>query len=79
MTQAIAAVVVVLLVATVSLVVWLSTARKKQVEAEAATKVLTGAHEVQREGNKIMAEPVADERHWFHVARDRVRAHRNRS
>lgn len=79
MTQAIAAVVVTLFVAVVSLVVWLSTARKKQVEAETATKALTGAHEVQREGNKVMAEPVADEAAWLDAAWDRVRDHGDRS
>lgn len=79
MTQAIAAVVVTLLVAVVSLIVWLSTARKKQVKAEAATAALTGAHEVQREGNKVMAEPVADELAWIDAARDRLRNGSDRS
>lgn len=79
MTQAIAAVVVTLLVAVVSLIIWLSTARKKQVQAEAATKALTGAHEVQREGNKVMAEPVADELAWIDAARDRLRDGSDRS
>lgn len=79
MTQAIAAVVVTLLVAVVSLIIWLSTSRKKQVQAEAATKALTGAHEVQREGNKVMAEPVADELAWLAAARQRLRDRRDRS
>lgn len=79
MTQAIAAVVVTLLVAVVSLIIWLSTARKKQVQAEAVTKALTGAHEVQREGNKVMAEPVADELAWIDAARDRLRDGSDRS
>lgn len=79
MTQAIAAVVVTLLVAVVSLIVWLSTSRKKQVQAEAATKALTGANEVQREGNKVMAEPVADELAWIDAARDRLRDSGDRS
>ena len=79
MTQAIAAVVVTLLIAVVSLVVWLSTARKKQVEAEAATAALKEAGKVQREGNKIMAEPVADELAWLTRARKRLLDVRNRS
>ena len=73
MTQAIAAVVVTLLVLIIALAVWLATARKKQVQAEAATKALTGAHEVQHEGNKVMAEPVADEDAWLAAARERAR------
>ena len=79
MTQAIAAVVVTLLVAVVSLIIWLSTSRKKQVQAETATKALQGAHEVQREGNKVMAEPVADELAWLDSARDRLRDSGDRS
>lgn len=73
MTEAIATIVVLLLLFVIILSVWLSTARKKQVQAETATKALTGANEVQREGNKVMAEPVADELAWLAAARDRLR------
>lgn len=79
MTQAIAAVVVTLLVAVISLAIWLATARKRQVQAETATKALTGAQEAQHAGNKVMAEPVADESAWLDAARDRVRDDRHRS
>ena len=79
MTEAIATIVVLLLLFVIILSVWLSTARKKQVQAEAATKALTGAQEVQREGNKVMAEPVADELAWLRTTRDRVRDDRDQS
>lgn len=79
MTQAIAAVVVTLLVLIIALAVWLATARKKQVQAETATKALTGAQEVQHAGNKVMAEPVADESAWLAATRDRVRDDSDRS
>lgn len=79
MAQAVAALVVTLVAAVVALIVWLSTARKKQVQAETATKALTGAKEIQREGNKVMAEPVADELAWIDAARDRLRDNGDRS
>jgi beta-lactam-binding protein with PASTA domain len=79
MTQVIAAVVVALLVAVVSLIVWLSTARKKQVQAEAVSEALKGAKEVQSVGNKVMAEPVADELAWLVAARQRLRDRRDLS
>ena len=79
MTQAIAAIVVTLLVTVVSLAVWLSTSRKKHVQAETATKALQGAKEVQNAGNKVMAEPVADELAWLVAARQRLRDARDRS
>lgn len=79
MIQAIAAVAVVLLIAVVSLVIWVSASRKKQVQAEVATKALTGAQEFQREGNKVMAEPVADELAWIDAARERMRNDSNQS
>lgn len=79
MTQAIAAVIVTLFVALVASIIWVSISRKKQVQAETATKALKGAKEVQHEGNKVMAEPVADELAWLAAARQRLRDARDRS
>lgn len=79
MTQAIAAVIVTLFVALVASIIWVSISRKKQVQAEEATKALKGAKEVQHAGNKVMAEPVADELAWLAAARQRLRDARDRS
>lgn len=73
MTQAIATIVALLILFVVILSVWLATARKQKIQAEAATKALEGAQELESAGNKVMAEPVADEPAWIAGARERLR------
>lgn len=55
----------VLLVGLVAAIFWLSKARKAQAVAETKTDALEGALELKHEGDKIMAEPVADESAWI--------------
>ena len=66
-----------LIVAIIVLVVWLSRSRSSEVKAKVESKELKQAQENRREGDQIMAEPVADEDSWLASARARV-AHKLR-
>lgn len=61
-----------LLAALIATIVWLSKSRKAQVRAEATSDALKIAKELRHEADKVMAEPVADERAWLRRVRDRL-------
>ena len=70
--QAAIAVGLVLLVALVASVIWLSKARTDQVKAETKSKALEAGKDRRRVGEKIMAEPTAFEPEWFRATRERL-------
>lgn len=79
MFQLVAGAALVLLVALVALVVWLSQSHKKQIQAETEAKGLREGDRRSDAADEIMAEPVADERVWLERTRARLRELRRQS
>ncbi len=77
MTQAVAGAALVLLIAVVALVVWLSRSRTNEIQAETEATALREGERQSHAADEIMAEPVADEHAWLKRTRDRLRE-RNR-
>lgn len=71
-------VILVLLVALVACIVWLSNSRKDEVQAEAESKALKRAQERKKLSDAIMSEPTAFEPDWIRAARERAQRLRQR-